>query len=690
MIHSTIKNKMTLSASKKNGALMMTLLLIQSGSIANAEPFLLVGIDVTAQSPSKREDLDPKSIKNPYRVESSALVGTEVFTRKEIEAYVARDVFELLNKAVGLNMTYQGRRSPFFLDQRGGGQLTYILDGSILPPSSNRILQKLPMADIEEIQIVRGSTSLTLAPTIALGPGNSGSGMNTGFVVIRTKHPAKTEGVLSAYAEKASSQHIATGESLYTGTRFGSPASFVSGYIAGGVAGYIRPSYDTWFDGQNAQSGIINGGFKAGKFTLDLTAYSDKGRLEMQRGVTYTGALDNSKWYYDPLTTSILSSDMKMEWSNNQITILSLFKNRYEQTEHNESFANATVSLRQYNEESSGYSLRHNAQFGNTLAQFGAQVTNSNGFGPNLSNPYNNFDTSIKGWSGSIEQKLFDGDVTVDAGYRRDVKHINLSSTSASSNLANNNVDMAPAQVIALGGRWRVNDVYALSARYFQGDEGTSGDFALKTQNGTALHAEKQRRVELAIEASLANYFNPVLTWFDYKINNQKTASTSTYVDNGNTYYYYTEADAHRQGAECSIKGNLAATTVYSVSWTHVMTNSTTTNGVTSDGVGLSTPENYFTALLSHSWEKYRANLSVKQVSGWQTSASPVGILNADLGGYTSVDANIMRDFVFSGYKLTGTLYGRNLGNVHYATRYVTGYYPDRGRTIGVAMSMAF
>ena len=49
-----------------------------------------------------------------------------------------------------------------------------------------------------------------------------------------------------------------------------------------------------------------------------------------------------------------------------------------------------------------------------------------------------------------------------------------------------------------------------------------------------------------------------------------------------------------------------------------------------------------------------------------------------------------MRDFLFSGYKLTTTVYGRNLGNEHYATRYVTGYYPDRGRTIGLEVSLAF
>ncbi|ACF44204.1 TonB-dependent receptor plug domain-containing protein [Pelodictyon phaeoclathratiforme] len=687
-----------MSATKMKGSMsfIMTLLLIQSANIASAEPVVLDGINVTAPSVSKRDDLDPESITNPYRVESSASFGTEIFTRKEIAAYAPKDLFDLLNKAAGMNLTYQGRRSPFSLDQRGGGQLTYILDGAVLPSSSSRILQKIPLQDIEEIQIVRGATSLALGPTRTPGQWGTTSGVNTGFIVIRTKHPQKTEGVVSAYTEKSGSLPFATGENLYAGTRFGTAASSLRGYVAGGAAAYDRSSNDRWFDGQNGQSGMINAGVTVGKLSVDATGYTDTGRLEMQRGVTYSGALAPDKWYYDPLTTSLLSSTVTMAWNRDQVTILSLFKTRYEQEEHNESFANAMVSLRNYSEESSGYSIRHNAQFGNTLVQLGWQINNSNGFGPNLSNPYNNFDTTVKGWSCSVEQKLFDGALSLDGGYRRDLTHSDVSSTVAAKPLANHDVDMEAAQVVALGARWKMNELLALNARYFHGDEGTPSDFTMTTQSGAPLHAEKQKRFELALEAAPASYFKPMLTWFSYDIDNQKSVLAmgnnvlQTYTVNGETYYYYTEADVLRRGIELAVKGDVRQSTSYSFSWTHLTTNSTTTNGVTTDGVGVSTPENYFSALLSHSWEKYRANLSIKQVSSWQTSASPVGIQNADLGEYTTVDANIMRTFTFSGSRLTATLYGHNLGDVHYSTRYVTGYYPDRGRTLGLELSMAF
>ena len=66
-----------------------------------------------------------------------------------IDCFV-KDIFDLLNKTTGLDFTYQGRKHPYFVNMRGGGNVTYILDGAILPQAANRILYKLPMAAIEE------------------------------------------------------------------------------------------------------------------------------------------------------------------------------------------------------------------------------------------------------------------------------------------------------------------------------------------------------------------------------------------------------------------------------------------------------------------------------------------------------------------------------------------------------------
>lgn len=660
---------------------------------ADASTSSLEPVKVTASEINEREDLKPDSITNLYRVESTAQFGTQVLTQKEIDAYAPKDFFDLMDKATGLDLTYQGRKSPFFLNMRGGGSITYIIDGAILPSTANRILYKLPMSAIEEIQIIRGSTALALAPSIGIGASNSGSGLNTGFIVIRTKQPKKTEGLLTGYLEQAVSQPSANGESLYVGTRLGSVTSGLNGYIGGLISRYDRPSKDSWFDGSDACSGMVSGGINFGRFSLNMMGYKDSGRFEMQRGVTVLASLDNSKWYYDPIKTNIFSTDMSMQWNESQATLFSAFKTDYSQAEIAESFANTSHTEKHYDETTKGYSLRHNARFGDTLIQLGGQITNSNGFGPNLSSSYNKFDTSVSGYSASIEQKFLNGDIVLDAGYRRDVKHINNSSTSAIKNAANNNVDMAPAEVIALGALWKINPIFSLNGRYFQGTEGTSGDFDLKTQDGSALHAEKQKRTEIALEAKIVPYFKPMVTWFNVDFTNQKSATSNTYTDaDGNIYYYYTESDSLRRGIELALKGEISKNTTYSFAWTRMTNNETTdSSGVTTDSIGGSTPENSFTALLSHNWDTYRANISAKKIDGWSSSTSAMGTAyNVKLGDYTRVDANIAGDFKFNNYKFTGKLYGRNLSDVNYATRYTTGYYYDRGRTLGVELSMVF
>lgn len=664
-----------------------------SATLHADEPKSLDSVTVKATE-FERDDIKLDSSTNLYRVEKSAQFGTQRLTSSDIEAYQPKDFYDLMDKAIGLDLTYQGRKSPFFLNMRGGGSITYIIDGAILPSTANRILYKIPMSAIDEIQIIRGSTALSLAPSIGIGASNSGSGLNTGFIVIRTKQPKKTEGLISTYIEKSEHHPVANGESIFMGTRFGSADSTLNGYIGGVVSRYDRPSTDTWFDGSDAQSGMITAGLTYGRFNINILGYRDRGSFEFQRGVTVTGTIDTSKWYYDPIDTAIFSTDMGMQWNENQTTLASIFKTDYRQTEYsNEKFGqNLTPVAKRYEEVSRGYSLRHNARFGDTFIQLGGQYTHSDGYGPNLSSSYNRFDTDILGWSASVEQSLFGGDVVLDAGFRQDQKHINNSSTKAANDDANNDVDMAPARVIALGALWKINPMFTLSGRYFQGNEGTNGDFDLNTQNGSALHAEKQKRTEIAMEAKIAPYFIPTVTWFNVDIENQKSATNVTYTDSdGSEYYYYAESDSLRRGIETAIKGKYSGLD-YLFAWTHMTKNTTTdASDMTTDITGTETPEDSFTGRIGYTWDNYRANASVKRVSDWSSSTSAMGTAyDVELGDYTRVDANIAGDYRYYGNTYTAKLYGRNLGDEKYATRYTTGYYYDRGRVIGLELSMAF
>jgi len=675
---------------------VLSLLLLSHELLAQTHS--LDEVSVSESGVYQRDDIALQSPTNMYKIEKSAKFATEVITQEEIKAQQPKDIFDLLNKATGMDLTYHGRRSPFSLNMRGSGNITYIIDGAILPPSTSRILYKIPMIAIEEIQIVRSATALSIAPSINVGASNSGAGVNIAYVIVRTKQPKKTEGILSAFYEEAVSQPGANGQNLYVGTRFGDTNSW-NGYMGAMLSRFERKSKDVWFDGSDGESGMLNGGISNGGFSLNFMAYKDSGRLEMQRGVKQDGTLDDAKWYYDPLKTTLFSLDGSMLWNENQVTLFSLAQTEYKQYEHNEDFSNPNAnSTRDYEEKTQTYSLRHNARFGDTKVQLGAQYINAEGVGSDLFNPYIKYDTSIKGASVSVEQTLLSGDLVIDAGYRWDQKTIENSSTAnpakgkADTPNANNGVDLAPASIITLGGIYALNEQHALSARYFYGDQGVSGDFTMQTQDGSSLDSEKQQRYEIALESKFAPYFHSLVTYFDTNIKNEKRATSNTYTLDGSEYYYYTQVDSRTKGLELTVRGKIASSTTYKLSWTHILSKETQdfSKFDVSDEVAVIVPRNIISALATHTYNDYRFNLSAKHASAYSRSMSPMGLSDADLGDYIRIDANIAKDFNFDKYVATAKIYGRNISHDQYATKYTTGYYFDRGRTLGVELSMSF
>jgi len=634
---------------------------------------------------NNREDININSPTNLYRIEKSAQFDTEIITQEDIKIQNPQNIFDLLNKTTGLDLTYHGRKHPYFLNMRGGGNITYIIDGAILPQSADRILYKLPMAAIEEIQVVKSSTTLTLAPSIEIGASNSGSGTNIGFIIIRTKQPKKTEGTLSTYWEKAEGHPSANGQNIYLGTTFSK--NNISGYIGGMMNRFDKPSDNDWFDGNDGRSGMINGGISIGDLTLNLMGYKDEGKFELQKGVDTQGNISDVEWYYDPLKTSILSFDGNYIWNDNQITLFSLSNLKYQQSEH-------STADRYYEEKSQTYSLRHNGQFNNTFVQLGAQLTKSEGEGPNLSYSYNDYKTTVYGYAISLEQSLFNDKLILNAGYRRDQKDIDHSVASKTqlqflNNLnANNDVSLAPANVYVLGVLYNLDDRHKINARWMKSNEGGGGDFNLITQSNEALDEEKQTRWEIGLEGNYSKAFNTQITYFNVDIKNEKVATSNTYTDtDGNEYYYYTASDSKREGIELSLKGVLNEATSYKLSYTRMLDNVTDSE----DNIGSSIPKNLYNASLSHKYEKYTFNISAKKVSAYSTSTSAMGVAtNVSLGDYTRIDANVSKDFVINGLDATFKIYGRNINDDQYATRYTTGYYYDRGRTIGAELSLSF
>ncbi|MDD5117917.1 MAG: TonB-dependent receptor plug domain-containing protein [Sulfuricurvum sp.] len=692
--------KMTKNSITKTVAISFVAALVLSPlsalAAADATSSSLDPVNVTASTILEHDYLDPKSPTNPYRVESTAEAGTEIYTEKDIQNLAPRDVLDLIDRSVGFDVTYQGRKNPYFVNDRGGGSFTYIIDGAILPKITDRILLKIPITAIEQIQIVRGSTSLPLGPSINIAGSNSGAGLNTGFIIIRTKQPKKTMLTLNAGAEKAvGGQPTATKSSFYTGLVLGD--SSINGYIGGMKSGMRRPSLDTWFDGQQANSTMINAGLNIGRFSIKLMGYNDTGRFEMQRGVKTNGTLDISEWYYDPTTTHLFSADASMVWNEHHTTLINYFTTKYSQSEYDSKFATATTTAvldttaSNYYEETSGHSIRHNIQYGDTKIMLGMQSASDIVLGSNGQSSNSSSDTKVTGYGVSVEQGLFDNALTIDAGYRQDTKHLYKTSLTYLPDY-----DMPPSTVFAMGTKWDITPKYSLNARYYKGSQGTQGDFDVKADPsiyGTAsLDPESQTRIEATFEAKLLKEFRPALTWFNVKINNTKSQTSNTYLLDGNTYYYYTQADSKRDGLELLVKGKFDFGTNYKIGLTHMLHNSSTSyDGTTTDSVGISTPEDLYIVSIGQEWENYRANISANHKTGWSSStASPGTTTGLDLGNYTRIDANIIYKAPFNNPNATIKLYGRNLTNDQYATRYTTGYYYDRGRTFGAELTMEF
>jgi iron complex outermembrane receptor protein len=670
---------------------LVSLLLLSNELVA--DKYTLEEVSVGGTEVYQRTDIELESPTNIYKIKKSVSANTEVITKEDIQAQKPKDMFDLLNKVTGLDLTYHGRRSPYSINMRGSGNITYIVDGAILPPSVSRILYKIPMTAVEEIQIVKSATSLSIAPSINVGASSSSSGVNIGYIIIRTKQPKKTEGVLNTFYEKAKDHPMANGQNLYIGTRFGDLSSW-NGYIGAMLSRFERDSKDTWFDGSDGESGMLNGGISNGRFSLNYMVYKDQGRLEMQRGVEHDGTIDDAKWYYDPLKTTVMSMDGSMIWNENQVTLFSVAKTDYEQEEFNESFTSPAASTRNYEESTTSYSLRHNARINDTSVQLGLQKVDADGEGADLFNPSKKYDTSIFGGSISIEQALLNGDLVLDTGYRRDQKHIDNSSAStrktAASPEANNNVDLAPSSIFTLGAMYKPVKSQTLSARYFYGDQGISGDFTIQTQDGSELNEEKQSRFEISLDSEFVTYLNSLITYFDTDIKNEKRATSATYMIGSDEYYYYQQVDSRTKGIEVTLDGKVLENTNYKLSWTRILSKETQDYTNVTDEVGVIVPKNTFNLLIKHKYNDYRFNLSGKHVSKYTSSMSPMGLSDADLGNYTRIDANVAKDFNIDKYIATLKLYGRNINDDNYATKYTTGYYYDRGRTLGFDLSLSF
>jgi hypothetical protein len=101
-------------------------LLFPCPAVVTAAELSAPAVPVTARS---HPDLEADSPLNPYRLSPSSRATVHTFSAEDIVAIKPRDVFDLLNQAVGVFAMSQGRKVPNTVRIRGETNFAYLVDG---------------------------------------------------------------------------------------------------------------------------------------------------------------------------------------------------------------------------------------------------------------------------------------------------------------------------------------------------------------------------------------------------------------------------------------------------------------------------------------------------------------------------------------------------------------------------------
>ncbi len=181
---------------------------------------------ITVTDAAYPAELQPQNVKNPFRTPASSQAHVQIISREEIEQLRAPDVFEAINMATGVVATPRSSRMGFSsLSIRGDSNFRWMIDGIYLDAGTgSRIMSAIPLAAVEEIKVVRGSSSLTFGPMTNTENPFGGAAVD-GFIVVRTRKPQKDE----AQARLAVESNQGQQQSLWLGKKLGAEQK---GYLA--------------------------------------------------------------------------------------------------------------------------------------------------------------------------------------------------------------------------------------------------------------------------------------------------------------------------------------------------------------------------------------------------------------------------------------------------------------------------
>ncbi|OPY78829.1 MAG: catecholate siderophore receptor CirA [Syntrophorhabdus sp. PtaU1.Bin153] len=636
-------------------------------------------------------------VTSPYAVPASSAIATEVITREDIEALHPKTVWDVLEQVPGMEITYQGRQHLDFSNMRGTGNYGLILDG-VYVSSLDRLLSTLPVDAIESMIIVRDATALTLGPLTNFGSSTGSS--NQGFVIIKTKRASKLEGGLVAsygsfHTEKA---HV------YQGAKIGNFDYRLAGTHDSSLG------KTGWYNGSRNNSLLFRGGYTGSTFNGDVLFYASRGMREFERGeilvpttrtrrvggrtVTYldwsrVGTLDNSKWKIDPMISNMIAVNLSKSWSDTQTTTFSYAYNSLLVTSVQDSFIpGSTVTERDQDSRGQSASLRHVINSHGNILKLGGQYleyVSPDGLAPSIGK---RVDEEMYSLYVQDEYHMLNDRLTLDGGIRMDKKHYNNSPVTGQPT----DEWAKETYTYGVGASYKLDSIITLTGRYAYSENSLSSYQV--SPDGGSLPSEKRSRYEAGILANIHPYFNPSLTLYYYDTKDQKVSTTgidpftgnvvSSYIDpaTGEEVDFVTTSDVRTKGFEFGVSGQILKPLTYHLQYSYVETDDHDTNR--------SISHHLVSGRISYKYRNFDANVSGRYVGPKSRNSSPMGVVYYELGDYTRIDANVAYNCKLFDRDTRITVYGRNLTNTAYATRYVTGAYWDPGIQYGVELSYKF
>ncbi len=652
---------------------------------------------ITVTADAVRPDLQEGNRRNPFRTTASSSNHVQVLTRQDIEQFRPADVFEAVNMAGGVVASPSSAKMGFStLTIRGDKNFRWMIDGAYLDATTAaRIMRSIPIAAIEEIKVVRGSSALTLGPMTNTESPAGGAAVD-GFIVVRTRKPQKDEGQARVAVESNAGQE----QSLWLGKKLKGDDG-TNGYLAAlaahsqnGNPSENLPLGQSYNVAKESSKALLKGGIEDAGWNVDVMAYADEGSYQIPNPSN-----EAVNWKVDPSKTNLLSVNGSRTWSDVHTTLFSVSNLKSEQTVYSTANPSPTNVI-----DAQHLNIRHNMFYGDSKFMLGADYRHWDV--PNGQNPvyYARIprEEETTGWFAQVEKKLLDGRLNLDASYREDSVYVvhgldfvfSRVGAGTATKTGINDRQLPRARFLSTGGRYELDEKWGVTARYGQSSQPVLPGLA--TMPGVALAPDAQKKWEVGIDGNLSKSFNPALNYFSRQANNEKIIpyyatnagtctvnAAQTLPANNRLTACYDQGDTTRSGLEFTASGVFDARSKYRFSWTHFIKLTGQANFVDLEKI---TPSDVAELSVSHGLGRYTWNGAVKYVSAYEGIANgvPSGVSNS---GYTRYDMGIGYDWTWGVNPVRTSLYGRNLTDKKYET--VSGIQ-DVGRVVGVEMVVGF